>query len=468
MKNAKVITLALLLAAGRRASAESIRIAVGHQSKCTDTYSGGIIVKQLGLLEKHLPRTGKYKDVRFDVDWKDYESGAPITNQMLANKLDFGVMGDYPLIVNGAKFQETKSLSTLYVSGTGYNKYGSGNAVVVPINSNIYSFDQLKGKAISTPVGSAAWGMTLKALHDIGLSQSDIELRNQSPPVGAANISESKVDAHADFCPWSEIVEYRGTGRKIYDGSEAGVPYLHGVVVRKDFADQYPEIVVAFVKAVIEAGDWVKQDPVRAATMLEQWTGVEKEVQYLYFSRGGTLTLEPTIKPQWVETLKRDHQVLAKEKAIPPLDFDRWITDRYIRQAYAELGRDYDKDLKFIWDPKVENRKFPPAELWSARKGIASYPNVAAMLKAAEGLKQAGDLRATYVYDQVTGLKIFGHVAFYVKAKSGALTPFMRKTDAERFAASASGQVVRFDDALKLAAEAQRGSSGVSVAATGP
>jgi NitT/TauT family transport system substrate-binding protein len=445
------ITVGVLLGASAVANAETIRIAIGHQSKCTDTYSGGVLIKELGLLEKRLPKDGKYKDAKFEIDWKDYESGAPITNQMLANKIDIGVMGDFPLIVNGAKFQETKSLETLYVSGTGYNKHGSGNAVVVPINSDIYSFEQLKGKAISTPVGSAAWGMTLKAIQDLGLSQAGIEIRNQSPPVGAANIAEGKIDAHADFCPWSEIIEYRGTGRKIYDGSEAGVPYLHGVVVRKDYAEQYPEIVLAFVKAIVDAGDWVHQDPVRAATSLEKWTGVEKEVQYLYFSRGGTLTLEPTIKPQWVETLKQDHKVLVREKAIPPLDFDRWITDRYIRQAYKELGRDYDKDLKYIADPKVENKKLPPGEVWHAKKGLVSYPSVTALLKAAEGFKKTGDLRATYVYDQTTGLKIFGHVAFYVKTKD-ATVPFMRKTDAERFSKSAGGKLVAFDDALKLAA----------------
>jgi len=463
MRVTRVITAALLVGASATANAETIRIAVGHQSKCTDTYSGGVIVKELGLLEKHLPKDGKYKDAKFEVEWKDYESGAPITNQMLANKLDFGVMGDYPLIVNGAKFQETKSLDTLYVSGTGYNKYGSGDAVVVPINSDIYSLEQLKGKSISTPVGSAAWGMTLKAIQDLGLSQKDIEIKNQSPPVGAANIAEGKIDAHSDFCPWSEIMEYRGTGRKIYDGSEAGVPYLHGVVVRKDYAEQYPEIVVAFLEAVIEAGDWVHQDPVRAATSLEKWTGVEKEVQYLYFSPGGTLTLEPTIKPAWVETLKRDHVVLAKEKAIPSLDFDRWITDKFIRQAYRALGRDYEKDLKYVWDPKVENKKFPPAEAWHAQKGIVSFPSVAAMLKAAGELKKSGDLRATYVYDHTTGLKIFGHVAFYV-ANKDVTTAFMRKPDAERFIKSGGGQLVRFEEALKLAQSSGAPAAGVAVA----
>src|SRR5262249_155225 len=157
------------------------------------------------------------------------------------------------------------------------------------------------------------------------------------------------------------------------------------------------------------------------------------------------------IKPQWVETLKADHKVLVKEKAIPPLDFDRWITDKYIRQAYKELGRDYDKDLKSVWDPKVENKKLPPAELWNAKKGIVSYPSIAAMLKAAEAFKKQGELRATYVYDQTTGLKIFGHVAFYAQSKGGAVA-FMRKPDAERFIKSSGGKLVRFEEALKLAA----------------
>ena len=116
------------------AAADTVEVSIGHQSMCTDTYTAGIVVKELELLEKHLPKDGKYKGVKFEITWSDYASGGPITNQMLANQLNIGVMGDYPLIVNGAKFQETKSLRTLYVAGTGYNLKGSGNAIVVPVN----------------------------------------------------------------------------------------------------------------------------------------------------------------------------------------------------------------------------------------------------------------------------------------------------------------------------------------------
>jgi len=437
-----VLAIGLLLA--NAAHAKSIRIAIGHQSKCTDTYSAGIIVKELKLIQKYLPKDGEYADTEYEFDWKDYNSGSPITNQMLANKLDFGVMGDYPLIVNGAKFQATDSLETLYVAGTGYNLKGSGNAIVVPMDSDIYSIKDLKGKAVSTPVGSAAWGMTLKAFQDNGIGKDDYQLKNQSPPVGAANIAQSKIDAHSDFCPWSEIMEFRGTGRKIFDGSEAGVPYLHGVVVRKDYAEKYPEIVVAFMKAIIDAGKWVKEDPIRAANMLEKWTGVEAEVQYLYFGKGGTLTLDPTIKEKWVDALKFDHTVLVKEKAIPPLDFGKWIDDKFIRTAYKDMGMDYDADLKYIRDPKTENMKLPPAELWHKTKGIITYPTVSEMLAAAKTFKTDGSLRASYVYDNVTGLKIFGKIAFYVKDKKGAYIAFMRKPDAEKYMASNGGTLERF------------------------
>jgi NitT/TauT family transport system substrate-binding protein len=441
------LAAALALAFSAPAKAQTIQIAIGHQSMCTDTYTAGIVVKELGLLEKRLPREGKYKNAKFEVRWSDYASGGPITNQMLANRLSIGVMGDYPLIVNGAKFQETKSLRSIYVAGTGYNLKGSGNAIVVPVNSDIYSIDDLKDKAVSTPVGSAAWGMLLKAMQDANIPTSAYQLKNQAPAVGAANIATNRIDAHADFCPWSEIMEFRGTGRKIYDGSETGVPYLHGVVVREDFAKQYPEIVVAFIEAVYEASEWIKADPMRAVEMMEKWSGVEKEVLYLYFSKGGYLTLDPTIKPAWVDALKFDHSVLQKEQAIGPLDFDNWITDSFVRTAYKNLGLDYDAERAKVVDPIKANAGLP-MEIWHARDGIKTYGTMTEFLKAVADFNATGvRLNATYVYDKETGLKLFGKTAFYVKASNGEFSSFLRKREAEAYAKTVGGTLVTYEQA---------------------
>jgi NitT/TauT family transport system substrate-binding protein len=447
----KVSVVILLAVLTSVASAKTIRIAIGHQSMCTDTYTAGIVVKELKLLEKHLPTTGKYKNVKYDVSWSDYSSGGPITNQMMANKLNFGVMGDYPLIVNGAKFQATDSLRTKYIAGTGYNLKGSGNAIVVPVKSDLYSIDQLKGKDVSVPVGSAAWGMLLKAMQDNNISTKEYGLKNQSPAVGAANIAASKIDAHADFCPWSEIMEFRGTGRKIYDGSETGVPYLHGVVVREDFVDEYPEVAVAFIKAIYEAGDWIRADPVKAVDLMEKWTGVEKEVLYIYFSSGGHLTLDPTIKPEWVDALKLNHGVLAKEKAIPTLDFSEWITEDYLKTAYKEMGKSYNSEKAEMVDAAIENSG-KPLEIWHSREGISSYSSISGFLAAVMEFRKTGaKLNATYVYDTETGLKLFGKTAFFVKTKDGFST-FLRKPDADTYAGQEGGVVMDLEVALETVA----------------
>jgi NitT/TauT family transport system substrate-binding protein len=450
--NRALLGSALLLSVATPAAAETIDVSIGHQSMCTDTYTAGIVVKELKLIEKHLPRDGKYAGVTYNITWSDYASGGPITNQMLAGRLNFGVMGDYPLIVNGSKFQETKSLRTVYVAGTGYNLKGAGNAIVVPVNSSFYKLEDLKGKAISTPVGSASWGMLIKALQDKKMPLSSIELKNQAPAVGAANIATGKIDAHSDFCPWSEIMEHRGTGRKIYDGSETGVPYLHGVVVRQDFAEKYPEVVVAFIKAVYDAGKWIEADPMRATDMMEKWTGVEKEVLYIYFSKGGHLTLDPTIKKAWVDTLKLDHGVLTSEKLASALDFDNWITETYIRRAYVELGLDYEAEKAKVVDTLVTNAG-RPSEIWHARDGILGYPTMKAFLKAVAEFQATGTkLNATYVYDQETGLKLFGKTAFFVRKPDGEFATFLRKGEAEAFAAKANGKVVSFEEAVASSA----------------
>ncbi len=442
------IGIALIFCAVGLAAAETIDIGVGHQSMCTDTYPAGIIVKELKLLEKHLPRTGKYAGVTYNVTWSDYESGAPITNQMLANKLNFGVMGDYPLVVNGAKFQETASLRTVLISGTAYNKKGSGNAIVVPVSSDIKSIEDLRGRSVSTPVGSAAWGMLVKALGDAKIPLSAVELKNQSPTVGAANIAAKKFDAHADFCPWSEIMQFRGTGRVIYDGSETGVPYLHGVVVRKDFAEKYPEIAVAFVKAIYDAERWIEADPVQATQMMEKWTGVEKEVLYLYFSKGGYLTLDPTLKQEWVDTLKFDHGVLANASLSPKLDLQQWIDETYIKQAYVEMKLDYEAQKAVTIDPVAANKGLPN-EVWHSRDGIATFATVKEFLAAVAKFQASGaKLNSTYVYDQVSGLKLFGASAFYVMAADGSFATFLRRADAEKHAASVNGKMLTFSEAL--------------------
>src|SRR5438128_2414920 len=358
---------------------------------------------------------------------------------MLAGKLDIGVMGDYPLLVNIARFQETNSLRSVIVSMSAYNVHGSGNSIVVPAEAPIYRFEDLKGKKVSVPFGSAAHGMLLKALVDRGLTPDFFTLINQAPPIGATSIQEKKIDAHADFCPWGELMEFKGFGRKIFDGSQASVAYLHGPVIRKDYLGKHPEIVVAYLKAIVEANEWITNSPEAAITKQEQWTSIPKEVLYLYFGRGGLLTLDATIKPKWVEVLKYDATVLQKMNIIKGADVEGFIDDRFIKQAYRELGRDYSRDQRVmvagtspmegkdastgtpIKDPRAA------AEVWLKGEAIKPYASLAVMMAALREAESSGRIvNAAYDFDVrfqnipspgdvlAEAIELFGSPGFYV------------------------------------------------------
>ena len=326
------------------ASAETLEIGIGTQNTTTNTVTGGVVLKELGLLEKHLPKTGKYKDIQYKLSWQNATSGPPITNGMMANNIQIGMMGDYPLMVNGATGQATKN-ETQLVAIIAYNAVGGGNGIVVHKDSPFYELADLKGKNVSVPFGSAAHGMMLTSLQKRGLPPDFWNLVSQSPEVGTTNLQEKRIDAHGDFVPFAELLPFKGFARKIYDGAETKTPTFHGVVVRKDFGEKYPEIVVAYINALMEANDWMRKNPKFAAEKIEEWTKINKEVIYIFLGPGGVHTLDATIKPQWVESVGNNYAILQKLNMIKELNIGAWVNDKYVRQAFKEKGLDYDKQL---------------------------------------------------------------------------------------------------------------------------
>jgi NitT/TauT family transport system substrate-binding protein len=464
-RNSSVLAVAAvaLLCVGAAEAQTTVTIGIGTQDTTTNTVTTGVIIRELKLLEKYLPKEGKYANIKFQLDWNNFTSGPPVTNGMMANKLQFGAMGDYPLVVNGFTFQSNPESKSQLVAVAAYNIYGSGNGLVVHKDSVYYELSDLKGKVVSVPFGSAAHGMVLKALQDRKWGADYFQLVSQSPEVGSTNLQEKKIDAHADFVPFAELLPFRGFARKIFDGVETNAPTWHGVVVRTDFAEKYPEVVVAYVKAIVEANAWMRADPKTGSEMIAKWTGIDKEVVYIFLGPGGIMTMDPTIKPELVQDAAEDAKVLQNLGRMKEFDVQKWVNDSYIRKAYAELGLDYEKQRasfdnyevkgedKFCNRPITEPRK--AGEIWVDGEGIQPFSSSACTLGAYADIKAKGKkINIAYVYDTTRGIKLFADQAFFtVGASKNDITPFMLKKDAEAHAAKTGGKVVNFTDALKSA-----------------
>jgi NitT/TauT family transport system substrate-binding protein len=463
-----VSLLSLAFAAAFAAQArEELVIGIGTQNTTTNTVTGGVVIKELKLLEKHLPKTGKYKDIDFKLDWQNATSGPPIINGMMAKKLHIGMMGDYPLLVAGATGQSQAGNETQLVAIIAYNAFGSGNGIVVHKDSPYYQLSDLKGKVLSVPFGSAAHGMVLQALQSRGLPPDFFSLVSQSPEVGTTNLQEKKIDAHADFVPFADLLPYRGFARKIFDGVQTGVPTFHGVVVRKDFATKYPEVVVAYISALMEANAWLKADPVRATTKIEEWTKIEKEVAYLYLGPGGIHTLDPTIKPRWLDTIKVGHGVLTSLNRVKPLDINAWVNETYVREAFKQARLDYDAQKQTLGGFDIGGSdklcKMPvgrpkeAGEVWVDGAGVEPYASPLCTLGAIAKLEASGKkVRVAYLIDKSLGIKMFADKAYYAvntsDAKKPLIVPFLLKKDAQDHAASIGGRLATYSEALAAAA----------------
>jgi NitT/TauT family transport system substrate-binding protein len=441
--------------------AETLEIGIGIQNTTTNTVTGGAVLKELGLLEKHLPKTGKYKDFTYSLSWQNATSGPPITNGMMANNIQIGMMGDYPLMVNGATGQATHN-ETQLVAIIAYNQFGGGNGIVVHKDSPYYELADLKGKNVSVPFGSAAHGMMLAALQQRGLPTDFWNLVSQSPEVGSTNLQEKRIDAHGDFVPFAELLPFKGFARKIFDGAETKQPTFHGVVVRKDFAEKYPEIVVAYIEALMEADDWLRKNPKLAAEKIEEWTKINKEVVYIFLGPGGVHTLDPTVKPRWVEAVGQNYAVLQKLNMIKELNIGAWVNDSYVRAAFKDLHLDYDKQLASFagyevtgTDPVCNlpiDKPEQAGEIWIKDGDIVPFSSAVCTLMGVKKFSAAGKtFNAVYLKDHELGIKVFADAAFYaVKPDPGKpdVVPFLLKKDAEAYAAKNGGKLATYAEAL--------------------
>jgi NitT/TauT family transport system substrate-binding protein len=95
----KLLLLAFALGAMPALAGETVRIAIGTQDTTINCAAGGPVVREPKLLEKYLPRDGKYRGAEYEITWLNLPTGAQLDSEILANRLDIVSMADFPSIV---------------------------------------------------------------------------------------------------------------------------------------------------------------------------------------------------------------------------------------------------------------------------------------------------------------------------------------------------------------------------------
>ena len=460
----KILLFAFFLGATQAIAGETIRVAIGTQDATINCAAGGPVVRELKLLEKHLPREGKYKDAKYEITWLNLPTGAQLNSEILANRLDIVSMADFPSVVGHDAFlTQNNGVRTIYIASLSSGLKGAGNALLVPEKSTVQDIRELKGKTVSVPFASTAHAFLLRAVKDQGWDpEKDITIVTQTPEVGGSALKSGQIDAHANFVPFGELFPFRGFARKILDGSSTGVPTTHGVQVRSDFAEKHPEIVVAYLKASLEGDRLLRDDPEGLAEQHEKWTGIEAEVFYSFHGPHGIQTRDYTFKPEVLNAIASAAATLKiLKKTSHDIKVSEFVDDRYIRQAAKELGLDYDARLEnysavpfgpkdFVAGEEVVDAK-KAGQIWvDGEKKVRLYKDVPSTFIALNQLEKDGKtVRVAFVHDRETGLKLFADKVWYIR-KDNDIAAFLEKSGAEKWAQANNGNLLTYAEARKF------------------
>lgn len=172
--------------------------------------------------------------------------------------------------------------------------------IMVKQNSPIHTLDDLKGKKLAILGRGTIPELILGALaKKSNIRKEDIELVLIPPPNQPAALEQGQVDAIFATPPTDAVAERQYKARSIANGTDI-VPYLGlaGLVVRRDFAESYPDATKKLFKAAVKLARWTRDNEAAARRAAAKNLGLADEIASItrlpLFARNG-LQVMPNI-----------------------------------------------------------------------------------------------------------------------------------------------------------------------------
>jgi len=335
------------LAYGQQLKGKPVQFNVAVRPDWTQGWFG-VINEEKQIWKKYLPAGS-------EVTFSHPIQGGIVTNELIANKTVIGHNGDAPGLI--ATFQreraDIRAIGLIGSSPTGYHCYQILARTDAPEFKNskeaMHWFD---GKVVATPKGSCSDRFFQDVLQREGIKPK--EYLNQPIGVITTNLRTKKIDGAATWDPQGAAVSTiagEGVARIVSTGEPWAERDSGTIVARKDFMDQNPDVVKAWLKAEIETQMWY-YDPRNHAEVLriaaKYVTGFAEKS--LWFSLAGLIP-EPyyggPIRDEklfvWNDDIWALHRrvldYLAREKIIPSSQLlPGAVDDSLAREAMKEMN----------------------------------------------------------------------------------------------------------------------------------
>lgn len=285
--------MASILATAALAQDKELEVNVGW-----NPFAGATPITAIMINEKLFEEEAAKHGYDVTVNWTQLVGGAPAANAaMVANRLDIDIDFAGAAIVTRIK----QDIPTVI-----FGIHGShlSNAIVVRPDSDIDEFADLEGKTVGLPVGTSAHYTLASILkYQTGKSIDEMNINLVNMPVADGIKMPDGIDAAGVWVPVRFMGKTLGTAEALGDSSGFAGPanklagerfpdvadawgYPEGYLVdrlylsaRRAFAEEHPDLLVAFLRARIRAQEKANEDIEAAlARANDEWWKLEPEV----------------------------------------------------------------------------------------------------------------------------------------------------------------------------------------------
>lgn len=204
-------------------------------------------------------------------DFVGVRAGSEVISAMAGGSLDIANLGSSPMLmgyINGLK------ASMIYV----YKTIIDSERLVVQASSGIASVKDLRGKKVGVPFNTSFHFALLAALKTGGLGVRDVQMINMRADQIYSAWQRHEIDAtYITISVFSQLLEQNGkvifqTG----DLNKEGLVIFDALLVRDDFKEKHPDLVLAFLKDYERIATEFKNDPTDVIATMTKYLSLDE------------------------------------------------------------------------------------------------------------------------------------------------------------------------------------------------
>jgi aliphatic sulfonates family ABC transporter substrate-binding protein len=280
----------------RKSSAASQAASLVSQSSERELRIGYQKFGNLGVLKARQSLEQCFAKQGVNVLWSEFPAGPQLLYALQNNEIDFGTTGEVPPI-----FAQSSGNAVTYIA---WEPPAPGSVgIVVPIESDITTLADLRGKRVSVNKGSNVHWLLLQLLDEAGIGLDEIKVV-YAPPKYPLTVSDYlAVDAWMMWDPLLSEAENNPALRIIANG-EGRVRNHQFYLARRDYVQQHDDIVHQLVEALQHTGQFIDNHRKESAMLLAQELGLE------------THSVERALSRRSHQTRAMSFEVIKEQQAI--------------------------------------------------------------------------------------------------------------------------------------------------------